>query len=177
MKKFLFNGLYNLFAKRLPVSFSKPFGVLARKIRGWCARHLFDHIGKGCNIEKNCDFGSGSGISLGDYSGLGVNCRIGAHTTIGRNVMMGPEVIVLTQSHRHDDTERPMRLQGYEHKPVVIDDDVWIGTRAIILPGVHIGRGVIVGAGAVVTKSVPDFSIVGGVPAKIIKNRKVKEEL
>lgn len=175
MKRFFYYELYKLFAKQLPVSFSKPLGPLARRFRVWCARHLFDYVGRGCNIEKNCDFGSGSGISLGDYSGLGVCCRIGAHTTIGSNVMMGPEVVVLTQNHRHDDLDRPMRLQGYEHKPVVIDDDVWIGTRAIILPGVHIGRGVIVGAGAVVTKSIPDYSIVGGVPAKIIKDRRASK--
>ena len=69
-----------------------------------------------------------------------------------------------------------MREQGFsEALPVVIGDDVWIGRRAMIMPGVKIGNGVVVAAGAVVTKDVPDFAIVGGVPAKILKIRGAKE--
>ena len=66
-----------------------------------------------------------------------------------------------------------MCQQGYyEEKPIVIGDDVWIGGHVIVLPGVHIGTGAIVGAGAVVTKDVPDYAVVGGNPARIIKSRK-----
>lgn len=66
-----------------------------------------------------------------------------------------------------------MWQQGYiPDEPVIIGDDVWIGTRAIIMPGVKISNGSIIGAAAVVTKDVPDFAIVGGVPARIIGNRK-----
>ena len=70
-----------------------------------------------------------------------------------------------------------MRLQGFSNvKPVVIGDDVWLGRRAIILPGVCIGNGSIIGAGAVVTKDIPPFSVAVGVPAKVIKDRKQYSE-
>jgi len=84
---------------------------------------------------------------------------------------MGPEVIILCHNHNFSDISRPMQEQGGTTKPVVIGDDVLIGTRAIILPGVKIGSGTIIGAGAVVTKDVPDYAIVGGCPAKILKYR------
>jgi len=87
--------------------------------------------------------------------------------------MMGPEVIILGQNHRFDDCEIPMRLQGYDKVPPVrIEDDVWIGTRVIILPGVKIEKGAIIGAGAVVTKDVPPFAICIGNPSRVIKIRK-----
>jgi maltose O-acetyltransferase len=91
---------------------------------------------------------------------------------MGDNVMMGPDVIILTGNHVYDSRLLPMRLQGgSEDKPVVINDDVWIGARVIILPGVHIGRGAILGAGAVVTENVPEYAIVAGNPARVIKQR------
>ena len=79
----------------------------------------------------------------------------------------------MTSSHNVESTFLPMNQQGSLPKQkVIIGDDVWIGTRVIILPGVRVGTGSIIGAGAVVTKDVPDYAIVGGVPAKIIKFRK-----
>jgi maltose O-acetyltransferase len=91
---------------------------------------------------------------------------------IGDNVMMGPEVVFYTTRHNNSRTDIPMNMQGIETGiPIVIGNDVWIGRRAIILPGVTIGDGCIIGAGAVVTKSFPPYSVIGGVPAKIVKNR------
>lgn len=86
---------------------------------------------------------------------------------------MGPDVVILPSLHRSESVTQPMRTQGVIHfPPFHIDDDVWIGTRAIIMPGVTIGKGAIIGAGAVVTKDVPPYAIVVGAPAKIIKYRK-----
>lgn len=90
---------------------------------------------------------------------------------IGKNVMMGPDVTILTHTHNIERIDIPMRLQGMRVAEVVIGNDVWIGMRVIIMPGVKVGDGVVIGAGAVVTKDVPDFAIVGGVPAKIIRYR------
>ena len=85
---------------------------------------------------------------------------------------MGPEVLIMTSSHKFDRIDIPMCEQGdMSPKKVVIGSDVWIGARVIILPGVQIGSGSIIGAGAVVTKDIPPFSVVGGVPAKVIKSR------
>lgn len=85
---------------------------------------------------------------------------------------MGPDVVILTHTHNIDRVDIPMGKQGSRVARVIIGDDVWIGMRSIIMPGVKIGNGAVIGAGAVVTKDVPDFAIVGGVPAKIIKFRK-----
>ena len=86
--------------------------------------------------------------------------------------MMGPEVVIYTSQHEFGRTDIPMQQQGKTPTmPVTIGNDVWIGRRAIIMPGVTIGNGAIIGAGAIVTKDVPDYSVVGGVPAKVIKMR------
>ena len=104
-----------------------------------------------------------SDISLGDYSGIGAFSIIANTTIIGSNVMMARECIINPNNHKTDDVSLPMNQQGFEEvMPVVIEDDVWIGSRAIILPGVHIKRGSIIAAGAVVTPDVPAFSVVGG---------------
>lgn len=91
---------------------------------------------------------------------------------IGENVMMGPDVTILSQTHNIERTDIPMGKQGMREAEVIIGNDVWIGMRSIIMPGVKIGDGAVIGAGAVVTKDVPDYAIVGGVPARIIKYRK-----
>ena len=87
--------------------------------------------------------------------------------------MMGPDCIIYTRNHKIDDVTVPMNTQGNaEEKPVTIGDDVWIGGRVIILPGVKIGSHSVVGAGSVVTKDVPEWSIAAGNPATVKKYRK-----
>lgn len=123
------------------------------------------------NIEKGAVFSSS--VELGDYSGIGVRAQIGGRTIIGKHVMMGPDVNIYVRNHMFNRTDIPMDQQGYsDDRPVIIGDDVWIGARVIILPGVHIGTGSVIGAGAVVTKDVPDYAVVGGNPAHILKMRK-----
>lgn len=166
-------GFYCLFAKHLP---STDNGLAMSKIircfRRFVAKMCFDYCGKNVNLEKGADFGSGRGIRIGNNSGIGVKCSVRGPLDIGDNVMMGPEVIIMTSSHNYENVTVPMNQQGASPKQkITICDDVWIGTRVIILPGVTIGKGSIIGAGAVVTKDVPEYAIVGGVPAKIIKYR------
>ena len=110
----------------------------------------------------------GSKSSIGAYSYIGCAGRI----DIGNNVMIGPGVNIIAESHVFADTETPMNAQGVTNKGITIDDDVWIGTRAVILDGVHIGQGAVIAGGAVVNENVPPYAIVGGVPAKIIRSRK-----
>ena len=170
MMRFVFYILYHFIAKHLPGS-SAPHALGAGFIRYWICKHLFAKCGKHVNIEPGAEIGSGRYIEIGDNSGIGYNCRVGC-AIIGKNVMMGPEVVIINRQHRFADLTKPMIQQGYNQvQPVIIGDDVWIGTRAIILPGRKIGQGAIIGAAAVVTKDVPDYAIVAGNPAHIIKYR------
>lgn len=166
--------LYYGFAKQLPVSYRfQPFGMISKRVRETVCRNIFKHMGKHVNIERGANFGSGVDIELGDHSGIGINCQIPPHTKIGSDVMMGPDVLILGTNHIYDNPDLPMRLQGsVTAQPVVIEDDVWIGARVILLPGVHIGKGAIIGAGSVVTKDVPPYAVCAGNPAQVVKRRK-----
>lgn len=120
--------------------------------------------------------GSGS-IAFGKRSYCGEFCVFGVNDaiTIGCDVMIAQAVTIRDTDHGFAETDRPMASQGIVIMPVVIEDDVWIGHGASILKGVRVGRGSIVAAGAVVIKDVPPYSIVGGVPAKVIGSR-IKQE-
>jgi maltose O-acetyltransferase len=142
--------------------------------RRFLASKIIKNCGKNVNIERFARFNRN--IKLGDNSGIGARSYVPGSTTIGNNVMMGPEVVIYTRNHNFDRTDIPMCQQGFgEFKPVVIGNDVWIGRRVIFLPGVTIGDGCVIGAGAVVSKSLPPYSIAVGNPAKIVKNRKSNE--
>lgn len=164
---------YYLFARYLPLSYRyQPIGKVSMLLRAMACRHLFKSAGRNINVERGADFGLGHLIEIGDNSGIGIDCSVPPDLKIGNDVMMGREVLIFGQNHRFDDLSIPMRLQGFKSLPVIIEDDVWIGARVIILPGVVIGKGTILGAGAVVTKDVPPFAICGGNPAKVIRFRK-----
>lgn len=170
--KVFFYFFYYWFARHLPSSSTRIIGGAAKRLRTWCCRQLFSYVGENVNIERGAKFGSGAGIKIGDNSGIGINASMPTSVIIGNDVMMGHEVLVLNRNHRFDRTDVPMRLQDYTGiSEVEIGDDVWLGSRVTILPGVKIGSGSIVGAGSVVTKNVPEFSVVAGNPAKIIRSR------
>ena len=168
----LFFLLYYYFARHLPIS-TYPLGRLGQRLRYYLCRHLFAKCGRNVNVEHGADFGFGSAITIGENSGLGVDCWIRGTVYIGRDVMMAPFVVIYARDHIHERTDIPMMQQGMaEPAPVVIEDDVWIACRAIILKGVRIGKGAIVAAGAVVTKDVPPYTMVGGNPARVIRSRR-----
>ncbi len=173
--RIVFYILYYFFARHLPASY-RPYALGAKNIRYWICRHLFSKCGKNVNIEHGAYFGSGKDVEIGDNSGIGVDCFVG-RAIIGKDVMMGPEVILLGQNHKFDDLTVPMFKQGYlVTKPVEIGDDVWIGTRVIILPGRKIGKGSVIGAGAVVTKDIPEYAVAAGNPARVIRFRGQQEQ-
>ena len=147
--------IYYTFAQKLPPSYSgAKLGQTAW--RRFCGKLMLENCGVGVNIEKDAVFSQK--VTLGDYSGM--------------------DVTVITRTHRFDRIDIPMMRQGFvEEKPVYIGDDVWIGDRVIILPGVHVGDGCVIAAGSVVTKDVPRYTVVGGVPAKVIRERFSEDEL
>lgn len=161
--------LYYSFARYVP---NMLFG---NKLRGFLCKFIFKKCGKNICVEKMAFFGMGNYLEVGDNSGIGVRSYLSnvdkGELTIGNNVMMGPDVIIFTKQHSHSDTSKPMNLQGYYFSPVTIGNDVWIGTRVIIMSGVKIGDGSIIGAGSVVTRDIPPYSIAGGVPAVVRKKR------
>ena len=172
---FLF--LYYGFARHLPKSTFPYMGKFAKWLRYRCAKHMFAECkGKDINLEQGAYIGNGRNFYvLGDAAfGKDFVChdRI---VTIHSNVMMGEDVLFQGYGgHAFDD---PNVLIGSGKKmpetPLEINDDVWIGARAIILPGCkRIGAHSIIGAGSVVTHDVPDYAIVGGNPARILKMRK-----
>lgn len=168
--KLLIGRILYLFASHLPVSFFW-LNIGQKQIRAFCGKLILAQCGKGVNIEKGAEFPSS--VELGDYSGIGVRAQINGRTKIGKHVMMGPDVCIFTRNHKFNRTDIPMDQQGVaEERPVTIEDDVWIGAKAIILPGIRIGTGAVIAAGAVVTKDVPDYAMVGGNPARILKMRK-----
>ena len=151
---------------------ARVFGI-STELRYIAVKLMFKEVGKSVNIERNANFGLGRGIEIGDYSGIGLNCIVPSNIKIGQYVMMGPDVLFLSQNHKFSDTIEPMALQGFQKKKIhIIEDDVWIGTRSVILPGIRICKGAIVATGSIVTKDVPEYAIVGGNPAKLIKYRK-----
>jgi maltose O-acetyltransferase len=143
-------------------------------MRRMVVKQLFKYSGKNITIERYADFGSGKNIIIKDNSGIGYKCEIPSNTVIGNNVMMGPEVIIFRQNHCFNNCQIPMNQQGYiTTEGLIIEDDVWIGRRVMVMPGVKvIGTGSIIAAGTIVTKDVEPYTIVGGNPSVILKRRK-----
>jgi len=132
-------------------------------------------VGRGASIRPSSYYGGdlGQGMTVGAGSSIGAYNWIGAsgQISIGRDVMLGPYVVIIPENHNFDELEVSIREQGVSQAPVVIEDDCWIGTRATILAGVTVGKGSIVAAGAVVIRDVEPGSVVGGVPARLIRKR------
>ncbi len=156
--------LYYGCARHLPASYN-PFGLgIGRRLRAALCRRIFLRYGRGAGVERGVYFGIGNHIAVGAYSGIGIDARLHGpgNITVGDHMMFAPDVVIVTGNHRFGDVGEPIQGQGGDVAPVVIEDDVWIGIRVTILPGVTIGRGSVIGAGAVVTKDIPPFAIVGG---------------
>ena len=166
----LAKAFYYTIAFHLPSSYL-PGWEWTRKVRGYCGRFLLDYCGKNINIEPHVRINWG-GNELGDNSSFGFGSLIDGNTKVGKNVMIGREFMTIPRNHKTDSIEVPMIHQGFtEPTSIIIDDDVWIGNRVTVLPGIHIHSHSIIAAGAVVTKDVPMYAVVGGVPAKVIKYR------
>jgi len=114
------------------------------------------YIGRNCFFNHNVILNGGKSDAI---------------LTIGNHVHIGPNVSIYAYNHKFTDRESLFEQQGYTDRDVNINDDVWIGSNVVVLPGVNIGKGTIVGAGSVVTKDLPEYSICVGNPAKPIRYR------
>jgi len=145
----------------------------------WYRRILGMQLGEGSAIYLGCfiwSFGPrqvGRDLRIGHHCRINRNCCLDVRGSlcIGNNVSISPDVTILTLQHFYNDPNF-----ADDGRPVEIADHVWIGTRAMIMPGVTVGRGAVVAAGAVVTKDVAPGEIVGGVPAKPIGRRQLDPE-
>lgn len=165
---FLYYGL----ATHLPVT-DAPFGSISQWLRNALAKRLISNFGRSVRVNPKANFGSGDRIEVGNNCNLSTGLKVIGDLKLGNDVMMGPDVVFISYNHEVSDLTVPMRAQGAtESKPIQVRDDVWIGMRVMIMPGVTIGSHAIVAAGSVVTKDVPEWAIVGGNPAKLIKYRK-----
>ena len=127
-------------------------------------------IGRRSVVESYCCINNAVGdVVIGDHTRIGIHCTVIGPVTIGSHVNLAQGITVTALNHNFEDITKRIDEQGIATKPVTISDDVWIGANAVILPGVTIGHHAVVAAGAVVTKDVPDNCVVGGVPAKVIK--------
>jgi len=171
MMRLLSLFLYYAFARHLPTQ-PMPGWRFGYWLRRQLARHIFRRCGQAVLIKHGAYFGSGREIELGERSQIGHNARIDHDVVIGDDVLMGPEVVMMSAGHAFGDAAVPINRQGQtQRRPVHIGNDVWIGTRAIIMPGVEVGDGAVIGAASVVTHSVPPLAVVAGVPARVIGTR------
>ncbi len=164
-----YKAAFLLFDKLLPAYDHCKWG---NRLKNAVARKAFAYVGKNVNWGKGLRLTSD--FRIGDNSGVGDGARISWGVTVGNDVMMGKNMRIFTRNHRTDRTDIPMRYQGFEEaSPLVIGNDVWICDGVTVTPGCcSIGEGSILAAGAVVTKDVPPYAVVGGNPAKVIRYRK-----
>jgi acetyltransferase-like isoleucine patch superfamily enzyme len=128
------------------------------------------NVGPYCIIEDYTMIANACGdVIMGEKVLVGVGCKLTGPITLGNNILLAQNVLISGLNHDFSDPSVPIVHQGYSVKEIVIEDGVWIGGGAIITPGVHIGRNSVVGAGSVVTKDVPPYSVAIGNPARVVK--------
>ncbi len=162
---------YYLVAYNLPSRYF-PFGKWAGALRALLVKKILGaRCGENLEIEGRVLLGRFTDVEIGRNVQINEECRL-RNVKIGNDVMIAPQVYALHSGHNHSSLDVPMRWQGARHyPPTIIEDDVWIGARAMVMPGRVIGKGAIVAAGAVVTRNVEPWTIVGGNPADIIRRR------
>jgi len=148
------------------------------RIRVGYYSYVCGSVGKNTRFAEGIIFHHPESLFIGDNVGINRGTWINAYgrVQIGDNVIIGPNVIIHSANHNFDRLDIPIRLQGWTTAPVIIEEDVWIAASAIILPGIRIGKGSVIAAGAVVTGDIPPYSIAMGVPAVVIRNRKQTRE-
>ena len=159
---------YLIFLKNTPEDW-RPYALFFPKMRSIAVSFYLEKCGAKIRVKSGAEIALNA--IVGNNSELGSNCIIQSNVIIGDNVIMGPDVKIYSRNHKFDRLDVPIQKQGKEKLVTEIGNDVWLGANVIITAGNKIGNHTIIAAGSVVTKNVPDYAIVGGVPAKILKYR------
>ncbi len=164
----LFYTMFWRMFDRTPASMVQSFAIPLRRI---IAQKIFNHCGEGVIFHHNVLFSKGSNISIGDWSLINRYVMLDdrADINIGSFVMVAAGVTIETHTHPFDDFSVPIAYGGRSGLPVSVGSNSVVGYNTVLMAGVQIGYRCIIGANSVVTKDVPDYTVVGGVPAKPIK--------
>lgn len=142
---------------------------IASWIRTLSARMILDKAGRHIDVGRKVRFSTQ--VKIGDHSGIGDYAYLQGQIEIGKNTIMAPKCSLVAANHKYLDTSKLIKEQGSIEMPIVVGHDVWIGYGSLVLGGITIGNGAVIAAGAVVTKNVAPFEVVGGNPAHHIKFR------
>ena len=168
MKKF-YLLLYYLLIKNLPNS-TFPGGVIFNKLRVLVIKKIFK-TGFNITFQRNVYFGNGENIIIGNNCQINDNIRLN-NVKIGNHVMIARDCVFLGKSHEFNDIKTPMNEQPIKvFRQTIVENDVWIGIRVVIMPGVVIKRGSVIAAGSILNISTIQNGVYGGAPAKLIKIR------
>jgi acetyltransferase-like isoleucine patch superfamily enzyme len=127
-------------------------------------------LGKQATVEDYCVINNGVGdVRIGAHSRVGIGSIVIGPVSVGNQVIIAQHVVISGLNHGYEDIDLPIRMQPVRALPIVIDDESWIGSNAVITAGIRVGKHSIVAAGSVVTKDVPAYSVVAGNPARVIK--------
>lgn len=163
--------LYYGIAYHLPNSYGFG-GRYFNAFRVFLCKRIFKKCGHIRTINRKVNFNSGRNIEMGDESGIGANTIMPANTIIGSHTIVSRNIFILQANHEYSDTTIPINDQGMRPpQQTIIEDDCWVGMNTLMTPGRHIKKGTIVAMGSVLTKDFPEYSIVGGNPAKLIRSR------
>jgi maltose O-acetyltransferase len=161
---------YLMLFKNTPEDY-RIYALFFPKLRSIMVSFYVGKCGKKLRVKSRAEISPKT--SIGFDSELGTRCMIQSNVTIGDHVIMGPDVKIYSRNHKHDRIDIPIQYQGKEYLNTKIGNDVWLGANSVVTAGVTIGNHVIVAAGAVVTKDIPDYAVIGGVPAKVLKYRNI----
>jgi len=137
-----------------------------------------EHVGERVRFDDNVYVNYPENLTINNDVFIGKDTFLNAYDKIhiGSYTIIAAGCKLISANHRYEDLSVPINNQGLDYKSIFIDEDVWLGYGVVVLPGVHIGKGCIVAAGAVVTKNFEPYSIIAGVPARYIKNRKYQQD-
>lgn len=166
VRRRLNDHVYHLILRSLPLAIGK-------RARGAWLKRSAAAFGDGAWVGQHVVLTGADRLFLGDRASIARGATVDARGSlrIGDDTLIGFESVLVTHTHRSERTDVPIRDQGMYDDAIVIGNDVWIGTRAVILPGVTIGDHTIIGAGAVVAKSLPANVVAAGVPARVLRQR------